>query len=136
MSTTVLSGMGKISMARRVIFTVVCGVALLMRKMGADALCAQPSMYIETTKAGLPISGCFKNTTYAGLYETTVWTMDGSDISSSGTTAVVADLVRKNARHDMHKRTEGCTFNYCCVPPKLPLAVIDTVFFLDGLQIV
>lgn len=51
-------------------------------------------MSIETTTNGLTISGCYRATVYYGLFETTVWTMDGLDVVATGTTAIVADLVR------------------------------------------
>lgn len=57
------------------------------------ATCLLSSMSIETTTGGLAISGCYRETVYGGLYETTVWTLEGSDIADSGTAAIVADLV-------------------------------------------
>eukprot|EP00904_Undaria_pinnatifida_P007667 jgi/Undpi1/402/HiC_scaffold_1.g00398.m1 len=56
------------------------------------ATCLLSSMSIETTTGGLAISGCYRETVYGGLYETTVWTLEGSDIADSGTAAIVADL--------------------------------------------
>lgn len=57
------------------------------------AMCLLPSMSIETTTGGLSISGCYRETVYLGLYQTTVWTIEGQDIADTGTAAIVADLV-------------------------------------------
>lgn len=64
---------------------------LALNVLGGDALCAQRFLSIDTTT--LTISGCYEETIYAGTYQTKVWTIDGGDIVSAGTKAIVADLV-------------------------------------------
>lgn len=59
-----------------------------------SAMCGQPLMSIETTTAGLTISGCYNESRYAGLYETTIYTIEGMDISDAGSTAILAADVR------------------------------------------
>lgn len=70
---------------------VLC--ALLSGKR-AGATCPLSSMSIETTEEGLTISGCYREIVFGGLYETTVWTIEGRDVADTGTLAIVADLVR------------------------------------------
>ncbi|CAM9637395.1 unnamed protein product [Pylaiella littoralis] len=66
-------------------------VALFAPKMAGGA-CSRASISIDTSALN-SISGCFNETIYAGLYETKVWTIDGSDIvAPAGTKAIVADL--------------------------------------------
>lgn len=70
---------------------VLC-VLLSGKRVGAT--CPLSSMSIETTEEGLTISGCYRESVFAGLYETTVWTIEGTDVTDTGTSAIVADLVR------------------------------------------
>lgn len=72
--------------------SLATSVALLAPTM-TGAACVQASLSIDTSTLN-SLSGCYKETIYGGLYETTVWTIDGSDIvAPAGTKAIVADLV-------------------------------------------
>ena len=77
-----------------VAWTWVSGSVLLGgTRTTVGAICLLPSMSIKTTTGGLSISGCYRETVYLGLYQTTVWTIEGQDIADTGTAAIVADLV-------------------------------------------
>lgn len=77
--------------------------ALLQAFVGAVApalaggACLQPYVSVDTT--AFSFSGCFKETIYAGTYETVVWTMDGLDVVDTGTQAISASLVRHSMHH-------------------------------------
>lgn len=79
--------------------------ALLVAVLGptlAGGACVQASISIDTSTLN-SVSGCYKETIYGGLYETKVWTVDGSDIASTaGTKAIVADLVSEVSSIVMH----------------------------------
>lgn len=67
--------------------------ALLAHVCMAGGACVQPSISMATTTLD-SISGCYQESIYGGLFETKVWTIDGSDIvAPTGTKAIVADLV-------------------------------------------
>ncbi|CAN0031619.1 unnamed protein product [Scytosiphon promiscuus] len=74
---------------RKTLASLLVLTNLLNVRVG-DALCAQNFLSIDTTT--LTISGCYGETIYVGTYETKVWTIDGGDIASTGTKAIVADL--------------------------------------------
>lgn len=66
----------------------------LLSTTAAGALCTLPSIFIETTTEGIiNVSGCYRESVYSGLYETTVWTIEGRDVAATGTKAILADLV-------------------------------------------
>lgn len=58
----------------------------------ACGACIQPYVSIDTT--AFTFSGCYKETIYAGIYETVVWTIEGRDVADPGTKAISASLVR------------------------------------------
>lgn len=58
------------------------------------AICGGTDILIETTGPGLSIlSGCYNVSSYAGLYQTTVFTIEGKDFSEEGSPTILADLV-------------------------------------------
>lgn len=63
----------------------------------AHALCTLPSMSIESD---LTISGCYVKTVYSGLYETTVYTIEGRDVVDTGTKAILASNVSFSSTTD------------------------------------
>lgn len=71
---------------------VVLCTLLSGKRVGAE--CALSSMSIETTEGGLAISGCYRESVFRGIQETTVWTIEGEDVEDTGTTAIMANLVR------------------------------------------
>lgn len=66
---------------------------LLLCAATVDAVCPFTELWIDSVNlAG--ISGCFVETIYFGLHATTVWTLGGVDIAPSGTTGIIAEMVR------------------------------------------
>lgn len=48
------------------------------------------NLYIDSAEG---IAGCYQESAFLGLYQTTVWTLDGLDVVEAGTAAIAAELV-------------------------------------------
>lgn len=88
----------------------------LLNVLVCDALCAQRFLSIDSTT--LSYSGCYEETVYAGTYQTKVWTIDGGAIVSSGTKAIVADLVSSSGLVSQECASAGIVifYSYLIVP--------------------
>lgn len=77
------------------------GLLMLCMVHTAYSACSRRlDMAIDTTANGRlsAFSGCYNESSHAGLYETVVYTVDGEDLKEGGSPAILAHEVRVEGR--------------------------------------